>query len=492
MKRFRDIQILLLFFTAVFVAGVISLILNFKTQTSVVVTTGALGLIGLWLMGRAFLALNGYFHAFKQREARLLLLASRDPATGLFQRNGFEWLLAKEIERAKRKDYTLALMLIQITPFEKISTDIGVPATERLLFQIGETLQNICRAYDNIFKIDTHTFAVFFTETQHSHVEPILKRIQRRLEKTSFLVSTDRIKITPNFKWGASLYPIDGTNPQSLEMFARQNLSETFSTPILRTAPKASNEIFEVLPSVKPIEAQNLSEPEVVLNVVNPVDLVGTPEMNDFQNELKNLFERTSAVEATVNKMISEDTDSVAPILEQVESKNSNETNSTDPTLSIISTDASSEDTSSEVQNENTNLESEFDVPTRKVHRIKSLNIEPLPAGLSYFDQKEKRKTLPSDSLSNSLDETLQALQDEPSASEHNIEPTKIENDLWSVEELAQMPDVVMAIMQNEIEQPFDFQNNVKIERKTVNTKINKIDIVQNEGAPVIHVDFQK
>ncbi len=505
MKRFRDIQILLFFFTAFFLASGIALIVVFQTTTWIAASIALACFVGTWLMARSLLTLNGYFHSFKQREARLMLLASRDPATGLFQRNGFEWLLTKEIERAKRKDFSLTLTLIQVEPFKKIEADIGIPATERLLFQIGESLQNTCRAYDNLFKLDTNTFALFFTETQNQDLEKIVKRLQRRLQKTAFLVNSDRVKITPLFKIGAGVYPIDGTNPQSLEAFARANLSEAFDVSHIRHPEKNHSEIFEVVPTVKPLESpvakdslqiKTLTQPIApvftkqdifIESVIEPTatkpqflenqtasqfesistqNLQGTPEMDAFQTELKSLFARTHAIEESVQKL----------------------------------------------------LVDEPKVQPPKANNLKPLNLEPLPAGLSYFQQLSKKTEVVQDDVAATIDATLHALvpddtkivapeasvemaqlpeegasvSDYSIAANDNTNATEQDDAAWSVDDLANMPDVVAALMQNDIHESVATKHNPVIERRATPARVQKIEIIQNGNEPIIQVDFQK
>jgi len=412
LKRFQNIQNLILFFIFCFLGSGLALIFTYQKQIYVVGVASLVTLGGTWLMVRSLLTLRGYFHAFKQREARLILLASRDPATGLFQRNGFETLLSKEIERAKRKDYTLSVVLVQVEPLDKIQNDIGLPALERLLFQVAETLQNACRIYDSVFKLDTNTFVLFFAETRSQELAPIVKRLQQQLHKSSFLVNTERVKVIPVFKMGAAVYPIDGTNPQSLEAFARYNLSENFDAEKMKHPEKAQGDFFEIMPTVKAEDPVKEETPAVHYNLDTKA-LEGTPEMQAFQSELKSLFTRTEAIEESVQKLLQDDPATQIPVVETKQQ------------------DVFVEEPAKVVP-----IESGFKISASEK------GIEPLPsAGLAYFQRPAKivHKKIDVVTAKQKTEKPLSVVNDEG-----------LTNNSWSVEDIANMPDVVAAIMQNQ------------------------------------------
>jgi PleD family two-component response regulator len=74
----------------------------------------------------------------KRVEDKLLKLASRDPLTGLLNRQSFKFLLKKSLEQAKRYNRLMAIMFLDLDRFKRINDSLGHNVGDLLLKSVGE------------------------------------------------------------------------------------------------------------------------------------------------------------------------------------------------------------------------------------------------------------------------------------------------------------------------------------------------------------------
>jgi diguanylate cyclase (GGDEF)-like protein len=72
----------------------------------------------------------------------------RDPITGCFNRRYLEETLRREFSRAKREDYPLSLVMVDIDHFKQINDTYGHPAGDAVLQALGILLRGQTRAGD--------------------------------------------------------------------------------------------------------------------------------------------------------------------------------------------------------------------------------------------------------------------------------------------------------------------------------------------------------
>ncbi|MCW8418683.1 GGDEF domain-containing protein [Fluoribacter dumoffii] len=90
----------------------------------------------------------------------LQITSITDPLTGLYNRRHFEVLLPQELRRAKRNQYPLNLISIDIDNFKLINDNFGHPSGDKVLVSLGSLLTHICkRANDTIFRLGGDEFA---------------------------------------------------------------------------------------------------------------------------------------------------------------------------------------------------------------------------------------------------------------------------------------------------------------------------------------------
>lgn len=160
----------------------------------------------------------------ESRNEMLVQMGTRDLVTGLLNRRVFEGLVGQEIERAKRKGYSVSVLFIQVEPLHQIVHDFGRPAAEHLLFQISEFLRKVCRTYDGIFSYDREIFAVILSEANAGNVTIVRDRLKKKIESKDFFIGLSNDIIKPHLKFGSATYPKNGEDLKAVIQLGLNNL----------------------------------------------------------------------------------------------------------------------------------------------------------------------------------------------------------------------------------------------------------------------------
>lgn len=110
-------------------------------------------------------------------------LSITDELTGLYNRRHFNKVFEDEINRAKRDDHALALIIFDVDCFKQYNDNYGHPKGDIVLKEIGRVIKTLAkRSSDYAFRIGGEEFAIIFTphtkETAVNFAEMIREGIQ--------------------------------------------------------------------------------------------------------------------------------------------------------------------------------------------------------------------------------------------------------------------------------------------------------------------------
>lgn len=110
--------------------------------------------------------------------------ALRDPLTGLYNRQGFNHFLARELKRTKRQGHPLSLCLIDLDSFKDYNEKKGEKAGDALLAQLADILLAQTRTeVDSLCRLQADTFALILPEASHDQALLIGRRIHRTAQE---------------------------------------------------------------------------------------------------------------------------------------------------------------------------------------------------------------------------------------------------------------------------------------------------------------------
>jgi diguanylate cyclase (GGDEF)-like protein len=122
----------------------------------------------------------------RQREhratGRLVNMATRDGLTNLYNRKYFVQCVDREIERAKRYDHPLSLVLFDIDHFKRINDTHGHVQGDEVLRTLATLVRESCRDQDVAGRVGGEEFAVLLPETGREQAAVMAERLRQAVE----------------------------------------------------------------------------------------------------------------------------------------------------------------------------------------------------------------------------------------------------------------------------------------------------------------------
>ena len=140
----------------------------------------------------AFVA-SYFMGIIRQREQYLAFKSITDGLTGLYNHSYFHKQLKNEIERAKRYNHTLSLVLFDIDDFKQYNDSFGHLEGDKILEEVADIFQGNVRAHDidTVYRYGGEEFAIIAPETssqelglKYSGAIAMAKRICTNIEET--------------------------------------------------------------------------------------------------------------------------------------------------------------------------------------------------------------------------------------------------------------------------------------------------------------------
>lgn len=121
-----------------------------------------------------------------QNQAELKDLAMRDGLTGLLNRREFQRLLEQEIDRARRANSQVSVILLDIDHFKKINDSFGHQVGDQVLRQISTLLTEQIRTMDHLARYGGEEFVIITPEATRT-AERIAERIRTAVAASTHL-----------------------------------------------------------------------------------------------------------------------------------------------------------------------------------------------------------------------------------------------------------------------------------------------------------------
>jgi two-component system cell cycle response regulator len=106
--------------------------------------------------------------------------------TGCINRRAFETRLKREWRQAKRRNSTLALLMIDIDHFKDINDSHGHAAGDVVLAEIGEIMRKTARETDTVARVGGDEFVVMLPDTAWQGAMTFAERLRRNVDEHKF------------------------------------------------------------------------------------------------------------------------------------------------------------------------------------------------------------------------------------------------------------------------------------------------------------------
>jgi diguanylate cyclase (GGDEF)-like protein len=155
-------------------------------------------------------------HAAELQRANQQLqhVATHDALTGLPNRVLLGDRLEQAIAQAERTRGSFAVLMVDLDRFKSINDSLGHEAGDQLLKEIAHRLRASLRKVDTLARIGGDEFAIVLSGIAGPHcVETVVSNLLHSVHQPIVLAAIE-VQTSPSI--GVSLYPHDGTDPQTL------------------------------------------------------------------------------------------------------------------------------------------------------------------------------------------------------------------------------------------------------------------------------------
>lgn len=151
-------------------------------------------------------------HAIESTRAdnhRLEALAQTDPLTQLVNRRALTVRLVTEMERVRRYNAPLTMLLLDLDHFKLVNDTYGHLTGDDVLFGLANLLQRAVRTVDTVARYGGEEFVIVLPETGKQGAIAFAERIRDKIASHGFKVASHReIHVTASI--GVATYPAPG------------------------------------------------------------------------------------------------------------------------------------------------------------------------------------------------------------------------------------------------------------------------------------------
>ena len=117
---------------------------------------------------------------------RVRQLAYLDGLTGIFNRRFFELRISEEIERARRFDAGMAVIMIDIDHFKRLNDEFGHLLGDEVLRQVSSLFHSQLRKIDVVCRYGGEEFAILLSQTTPEHALAVAEKLRNMSKEWQF------------------------------------------------------------------------------------------------------------------------------------------------------------------------------------------------------------------------------------------------------------------------------------------------------------------
>ncbi len=151
----------------------------------------------------------------------LQLNAVTDPLTGLYNRRLFGESLEKELNRSRRYNSQLGLVILDLHRFKEVNDKYGHPRGDEVLRAAATTLKKALRTSDSAFRIGGDEFALLLPQTDADQALGLSRRVETVFAETLHAL---QLSVSVNMDHGVAVFPQDGEQADQLIRVADERL----------------------------------------------------------------------------------------------------------------------------------------------------------------------------------------------------------------------------------------------------------------------------
>jgi diguanylate cyclase (GGDEF)-like protein len=152
--------------------------------------------------------------------AQVKEMAMTDAVSGLSNRHALEQALIAEMERSRRLQHPLSLIIFDIDSFKAYNDTWGHPAGDTRLRATAQMIRNILRKYDIAARYGGDEFAIILPNTDEAGAYEFAKRLQHSARSSTTEASENTGVSGHTLSIGVATFPRDASSLTSLLLAA--------------------------------------------------------------------------------------------------------------------------------------------------------------------------------------------------------------------------------------------------------------------------------
>jgi diguanylate cyclase (GGDEF)-like protein/PAS domain S-box-containing protein len=122
----------------------------------------------------------------KRMDEKLKRLATTDILTGAYNRTVFDEIISREMERVKRYNKSLSVIMFDIDHFKKVNDKFGHNFGDSVLNKIADIVKKTIRKIDYFIRWGGEEFIIISAETDRKQAYVLAERLRKGIEKFTF------------------------------------------------------------------------------------------------------------------------------------------------------------------------------------------------------------------------------------------------------------------------------------------------------------------
>ncbi|WP_213803989.1 GGDEF domain-containing protein [Granulicella sp. dw_53] len=185
----------------------------------------------VWNMQKSLISIGMILIMLEEQVSSNQWLALHDDLTGLPNRRLFEDRLANAIERSRRSNSPVALLLLDLNGFKKINDSLGHQAGDQVLREVAQNLRGTLMASDTLARLGGDEFVLLTSSlADHRAIGQRVDAIQCAVERPIVLAGRPTVV---SASLGMAIYPHDAQDADTLLRLADQRMYALKTKPMV-------------------------------------------------------------------------------------------------------------------------------------------------------------------------------------------------------------------------------------------------------------------
>jgi diguanylate cyclase (GGDEF)-like protein/PAS domain S-box-containing protein len=151
--------------------------------------------------------------AHRQAEDTIREVIHRDPLTGLANRSLLQRRLQQALERTRREQRPVAVLLVDLDGFREVNNTLGHQNGDLVIQEVAARLGDVLGEVDRVARVRGDEFAMILPDAEAALAQQVAAKVLKALEQP---IMVERLPIEVGASIGIAVAPGDGAEPEAL------------------------------------------------------------------------------------------------------------------------------------------------------------------------------------------------------------------------------------------------------------------------------------